>query len=78
MTQIPGYHIRVMGLRQLVRPLDESQGPSQLHDHGPWLMCEVAVMYVGVIRLIFHVLRLLPTKFTQQNLCCISKSTMKH
>ena len=28
---------------QLVRPLDESQVPSQLHGHGPWLVCDVAL-----------------------------------
>ena len=26
---------------QMVGPLDESRGPSQLHGHGPWLVCEV-------------------------------------
>ena len=43
LLQIPTDHVRVKGLRMLVRPLDddESQGPSQLHCHGPWLMCEV-------------------------------------
>ena len=35
--------VRVKGLTKMVRPLDESQGPSQLHGHGPWLMCEVAL-----------------------------------
>jgi hypothetical protein len=32
-----------MTLRQLVRPLDESWGPSQLHGHGPWLVCVMAL-----------------------------------
>ena len=27
----------------MVQPLDESQGPSPLHGHGSWLMCEVAL-----------------------------------
>ena len=27
----------------MVRPLDESQGPSPLQGHGSWLMCEVAL-----------------------------------
>ena len=27
----------------MIRTLDENQGPSQLHGHGPWLMCEVAL-----------------------------------
>ena len=27
----------------MVRPLDESQGPSHVRDHGPWLMYEVAL-----------------------------------
>ena len=30
------------------------------------------------VRFVFHVLRLLPIWFAQQNLCCISKSKMKH
>ena len=34
--------------------------------------------YVGVTWFLFHVLQRLVIKFTQQNLCCISKSTMKH
>ena len=29
----------------MVRPLDEDQGPSQLHDHGPQLVCEVVLPY---------------------------------
>ena len=32
-------------MKQLVWPLDESQGPSQLHSHGPWLGCEMVVTY---------------------------------
>ena len=27
----------------VVRPLDDSQGPSPFHGHGPWLVCEVAL-----------------------------------
>ena len=34
--------------------------------------------YVGVIWFVFHVLQLLPIRFTQQNSCCISKSMIKH
>ena len=34
--------------------------------------------YVGVIWVVFHVLQLLPLRFTQQNLCCTNKSTIKH
>ena len=26
-------------------PLDKSQGPSQLHGHNPWLVCEVALIW---------------------------------
>ena len=33
--------------------------------------------YVGVIRVVIHVLQLLLSTFTQQNMCCISESTMK-
>jgi hypothetical protein len=32
-----------MSSKELVWPLDESQGPSQLHGHGHWLVCEVAL-----------------------------------
>ena len=42
-----GDHVRVKGLRQLVWPLDESEGPSQLHGHGPWLVCEVALSIIN-------------------------------
>ena len=28
----------------MVHGLEESQGPSALHGHGPWLVCEVALM----------------------------------
>ena len=31
------------------------------------------VWYVGVIWFVFHVLQFVPIRFTQQNLCCISK-----
>jgi len=34
--------------------------------------------YVGVIQVVFHVLQLLPLRFTQQNLCCTNKSTIKY
>ena len=34
--------------------------------------------YVGVIWFLLHVLQLLPTRVAQQNMYCISKSTMKH
>ena len=36
------------------------------------------IRYVGVIRLVFHVLQLLPITFMLRNLCCISKFVMKH
>lgn len=36
------------------------------------------VRYVGVIWFVFQVLWLLLFRFTQQNSCCISKSTMTH
>ena len=38
----------------------------------------VTIRYVGVIWFAFHILQLLPIRITQQNACCISKSTMKH
>jgi hypothetical protein len=34
--------------------------------------------YVGVIGFGFRVLQLLPIRFTQENVCCINKSRMKH
>ena len=37
----------------------------------------VSVRYMGVIWFVFHVLQLLPVRFTQMNVCRISKSTMK-
>jgi hypothetical protein len=30
----------------MVRPLDESQGPSPLQGHGSWLMCEVPLNHL--------------------------------
>ena len=36
------------------------------------------VRYMGVTHFVFHVLQLLPSRFTQRNLCCISKFAMKH
>ena len=39
---------------------------------------ESKVLYVGGIWLIFCVLQFLPIGFTQQNVCYISKSIMKH
>ena len=38
----------------------------------------MVIRYVGVIWFLFHVLQLLPIRFTQQNSCCINKSTIKH
>ena len=38
----------------------------------------LSTRYVGVIRFLFHVLHILPIRFTEQNLSCIRKSTMKH
>ena len=36
------------------------------------------IRYVGVNWFVFHVLQLLLIRFTQQNSCCIRKSSMKH
>ena len=34
----------------MVWPLDENQGPSQLHGHGPWFVCELALNTInGVV-----------------------------
>ena len=46
----------------------------QRYDH----MDQVILKICGVIWFLSHVLQLLLVKFTQQNFCCISKSTMKH
>ena len=43
-----------------------------------YLSWDLSLRYVGVIWFIFNVLRLLSIRFTQPNLCCISKSMMKH
>ena len=40
LAKIPANHVGFTGLRQLIWPLEESQGPSQLHGHGPWLVCK--------------------------------------
>ena len=45
MDSYMAYDVRVNGLRQLVRPLDESQEPSQLHGPSTWLVCEVALRH---------------------------------
>ena len=44
LTQILAHHVRVKNVGQLVRPLNESQRPSQLHGHGPWLVCELVLI----------------------------------
>ena len=33
---------------------------------------------VGVLQFVFNILQLLSIRFTQRNLCCFSKSMMKH
>ena len=49
-----------------------------------WAVCKEStiffktIRYVGVFQPSFHVLHFLPIRFTQQNLCYISKSRMKH
>ena len=43
LMHIPVNHVRVKDLKLFVQPLNESQGPSQLHGRGPWLMCDVAL-----------------------------------
>ena len=39
-------HVGVEDLGHLVWTLDEGRGPSQLHGHGPWLVCEVALSWL--------------------------------
>jgi hypothetical protein len=52
------------------------------HCHGlttPWAWVSYHMLrYVGVIQFLCQVLQLLSVRFTQQNLCWISKSKMKH
>jgi hypothetical protein len=43
LAQIPIDHVVVKVFKQVVKPLDESQGLSQLHGHGPWVVCEVVI-----------------------------------
>jgi hypothetical protein len=43
LAQIMANRARVKGLRQLAHSLDASQGSSQLHGQGPWLVCQVAL-----------------------------------
>ena len=45
--QILANRVRVKALRMLQLPLDEdeSQGSSQVHGRGPWLVCEVGLRY---------------------------------
>ena len=59
---------------------------SKNHDFEPHVHCNwkdvigllrAALRYVGAIRFVFHVLQLLPIRFTQQHSCCISKYVMK-
>ena len=33
----------IVVVKQLVWLVDERQGPSQLHGHCPWLVCDVAL-----------------------------------
>ena len=42
-----------------------------------WMALASKIRYVDVIRFGFLVLQLLPMRFIQQTLCCISKSLMK-
>ena len=37
-----------MSITQLVQPLDESQGPSQSHGHGLWLVCEMTIIHLSI------------------------------
>ena len=51
LTQTPTYHIQIKGLIQSGRPLDASQGPSQLYGHGLLLVYEVALRLASHMRL---------------------------
>ena len=43
----------------MVGPLDESQGSSPLQGHGPWLMCEVGLVFVYVFEAVGQLVRVL-------------------
>jgi hypothetical protein len=66
----------------LGRPLDTSFGLSQFHNRSSWLTTipnpNCCFTYMDVVYFLSRVLPLLPTTFTRQNSCCISKTTMKH
>ena len=51
--------------------------PKLMHT-SKYIQILVMVRYMSVIWFAFHVLQLLLIVFTQQNSCCISKSTMKY
>ena len=40
---------RILEDMLVVRSLDEDQGPSWFHGHGPWLVCEVALSLLEAI-----------------------------
>jgi hypothetical protein len=46
--------------KELLHYLDESQGPSQLHGHYPWLVCEVALSEMSANTHVFHMSRNFP------------------
>ena len=56
---------------------------AQASTQGRWVLSGSFLLmrplsYVGVIWFVLHVLQLLLVTFTQQNLCCMSKTMMKH
>ena len=64
-------------------------GLSQCLGHGSWLVCEgpllprflnpkACIKIRGCYLVLCHVLQLLPLRFTQKYLCCISKYAMTH
>ena len=78
-----GYFIDNGNLRTLVNiPWDFASMLGFVIDNGTWdwrpLSCEHTLRCMGVIWFVFHVLDFLPIRFTKQNSCSISKSTMKH
>ena len=46
LTQILADHVSVKGLGQHIQHVDESWRPSQVHGHGSWLVCEVALSII--------------------------------
>ena len=76
--QINSYN-GLVGIPDLIMPYptgNTTQHNTLIHIHGcnePGWNAGSNLMFVGVIWFVFHVLQLIPIRFTKQNTCCISK-----